>query len=73
MSTKNMLQFLGFLLFVFGLLSLVLLLVGANLTMLTFIDSGGKLIGFVIRLLMVFGGVVLFYLARTDWEKENEE
>jgi len=68
-----MLQFLGFLLFVFGLLSLVLLLVGANLTMLTFIDSGGKLIGFVIRLLMVFGGVVLFYLARTDWEKENEE
>jgi hypothetical protein len=73
MSTKNVLQFLGFLLFVFGLLSLVLILVGANLSMLTFIDSGGKLIGFVIRLLMVFGGVVLFYLARTDWEKENEE
>lgn len=41
--------------------------------MLTFIDSGGKLIGLLIRLLMIFGGVVIFYLARTDWEKENEE
>jgi hypothetical protein len=73
MSIKIILQFLGFFLFVFGLLSLVLLLVGANLTMLTFIDQGSKLIGFVIRLFMIFGGVVMFYLARTDWDKENED
>ena len=73
MSTKIILQFLGFFLFVFGLLSLILLLVGANLTILTFIDRGGRLVGFLIRLFMIFGGLVLFYLARTDWEKENEE
>lgn len=70
MSTKVILQILGFILFLFGMLSLVLLLVGANLTILNFIDSWGKLFGFVIRLMMVFGGVVLFYLARTDWQDD---
>ena len=73
MSIKLFFQILGFLLFLFGMISLVLLLVGANLTILTFIDSAGKLPGLVVRLLMVFGGVVMVYLARTNWQELNEE
>lgn len=73
MTTKNILLFLGFLLFIFGMLSLILQLIGANLSFLTFIDDFGRGTGLVIRLVMIFGGVVLFYLAGTDWKKENEE
>ena len=73
MSMKIFFQIFGFLLFVFGMISLVLLLVGANLSILTFIDSTGRLPGLVVRLLMVFGGVVMFYLARTNWQELNDE
>ena len=73
MAPKTILQIVGFLLFVIGLLSLVLLLVGANLSILKFIDQGGRTLGLLLRLIMVFGGVVLVYLARTDWSKENDD
>lgn len=59
---------IGFLLFFFGFVALVLILVGLQLSFLTFIDSWGRTIGFAIRLLMVFGGVVIVYLARAKFE-----
>ena len=69
MNRPTILLIVGFLLFIFGFLALVLMLVGLQLSFLAFIDTSGRLLGFVIRLLMVFGGVVLMYLARSSFEK----
>lgn len=59
----------GFLLFLFGFVALVLMLVGLQLSFLAFIDHWGRSIGLVIRLLMVFGGVVIVYLCRARFER----
>jgi hypothetical protein len=59
---------LGFLLFVVGFIALVLMLVSIQLSFLTFIDTWGRTVGLVIRLCMIFGGVVMVYLARSKFE-----
>jgi hypothetical protein len=53
----------GFLLLVFGLTSIVLQMVGVQ----------WALLAFVVKILMIMGGVVLFVLARTDWDRERRE
>ncbi len=60
---------LGFLLFFTGFIALVLMLVGLQLSFMAFIDAPGRAFGFALRLLMVFGGVVMMYLARGKFEK----
>ncbi len=56
-------KLIGFLLFIFGMLSLVLMLVGANFSYLTWLDYWGKGIGFVMRLTMIGLGLIISYLA----------
>ena len=63
----------GFLLFIIGFTALVLSLVGVKLSYLTWIDSAGALFGFLIRILMIVGGVVIVYLSITDWRNQEEE
>jgi hypothetical protein len=60
---------IGFLLFLFGFIGLVLMLVSLQLSFLVWIDAWGRTIGLVIRLLMIFGGVVIVYLSRDRFEK----
>ena len=64
---------IGFLLFILGGSALVLSLVGIQLSFLTWIDAGGRLLGFIIRLLMIVGGIVIAVLANTDWRNEDSE
>ncbi len=59
---------IGFLLFLSGFVALVLLLVGARISFLAFIDAGGGTLGLVIRLLMIFGGLTMVYIARNKFE-----
>ncbi len=61
-------KLVGFILFIFGMLSLVLMLVGANFSYLTWLDVMGKGIGFLLRLVMVGLGIIISYLA---WVKER--
>jgi len=63
---------IGFLLFVCGMLSLVLILIGANLSYLTWIDKPGSPRGILIRLLMIGGGLVISYLALNP-PKDDED
>lgn len=70
---KTWLLVVGFVLFVLGITSLVMMLVGVRWAFLTFIDSAGGLFGFVVRLLMIVGGVICVVFANTDWEKERRE
>ena len=61
----------GFLLAGTGFLALVLSLVGVKLAWLTWIDAPGPLFGFVARLIMILSGIVIIYLAQTDFRGEK--
>lgn len=70
---KSLFTFIGFILFITGMLALALSMVGVQLSFLTFIDRPSRLFGFLIRLLMIIGGIVMVALAQTDWKQENNE
>lgn len=70
---KGIITFIGFLLFLFGFVSLVLSMIGIQLAFLTWIDIPGRLFGFVFRLLMIIGGIVLVAAFQIDWEAEKVE
>lgn len=61
----------GFILFILGMSALILSLVGVRFSFLSFIDKGGALLGFVIKLLMALSGIIIAVLAQTNW-KEGE-
>ena len=69
MYRNTILLVVGFLLFFFGFLSLVLVLIGMRFSFLSWIDHFGPGVGFAIRLFMIFGGVVMMYVSRTRFEK----
>lgn len=65
---------LGFVLFVLGITSVTMTLVGARWAFLTFIESKNvPILGFLIKLVMILAGVVIVVFANTDWEKERAE
>ena len=66
MKKKTILMVAGFIIFFLGFIALVLSLVGLQLSLLTFIDAPGKTFGFVVRLLMIFGGVIMVYVAKVE-------
>ncbi len=70
---KTILLVAAFLLFLMGASALVLSLVGVKLSLLVWLDAGGPTLGFVLRLLMIFGGVTLAWLAQHNWEADEEE
>lgn len=59
----------GFALFLFGFLALVLSVVGVKLAFLAWIDYPGALFGFLVRLFMIVAGIVIVYLTLTDWRR----
>lgn len=63
---------IGFLLFVLGMLSLVLILIGANFSYLSWMDKPGSPQGIIIRLLMIGGGLVISYLALNPPQDEED-
>jgi hypothetical protein len=58
---------------IFGLLSLILSVAGLQFSYMTFMDAGGKGLGLVLRLIMMFSGVLITAIARTDWDAERAE
>jgi hypothetical protein len=71
MKRKGLWTFIGFILFLYGFLALVLSLIGVRLSFLTWIDAPGALFGFVTRILMIMFGIGLVYLAQTDFSGEE--
>lgn len=70
---KTIALIIGFSLFVIGMMSLVFSMVGIQFSFLTWIDAAGKTLGLLVKLLMTIAGVVITFLAQTDWKKEREE
>ncbi len=70
---KHWLYPIGFLLFVLGVTSVTMSLVGVRWAFLGFLDSFSPLLGFVAKVLMVIAGAVCVYFAGFDWESERAE
>lgn len=73
MNRRTLAVVAGFALAGSGLYALILMLVGVRLSYLVWIDAGGGMLGFVIRLLMIMGGATLIVLGVTDWDRERAE
>ena len=70
-KNKAIYTLVGFIIAGLGFSSIILSLVGAKLSFLVWIDNFGALTGFVIKLLMIISGIVIIYLARTDFSGEE--
>ena len=68
---KGIFTLIGFVIFMIGMSALVLSLVGVKLAFLTFIDQPSPMFGFLARLAMILGGIVVIVLAQTDWQREQ--
>jgi hypothetical protein len=71
-KNKGIFSLVGFLIAGLGFSAIVLSLVGAKLSFLMWIDEMGALVGFLIKLVMILTGIVIIYLARTDFRGEEE-
>lgn len=73
MKNKGYWLLLGYTLFTLGLTALIMQMVGVQWAFLRFIELGGRLLGFLVKILMVLAGVWLITMANTDWKREREE
>ncbi len=69
---KGLFTLIGFIMFLIGMSALVLSIVGVKLSFLTFIDEPSPMFGFLIRLALIFGGIIVIVLTQTDWQKERQ-
>ncbi|GAB4255979.1 MAG: hypothetical protein Kow0027_22920 [Saprospiraceae bacterium] len=63
----------GFLLFFIGFLSIILNMVGVEFSFLTWLDRISGLVAFIVKILMIIGGIVILYLNSTNWREEEAE
>ncbi len=70
-KVKTSLTIIMFLLAGTGLLALILNLVGLNLSFLVWMESGGKLLGLLLEILMTISGFVMVYFGQTDLSQEE--
>lgn len=68
---KSFYTVLGFLLFLFGILSIILNLVGLQFVFLTWIDNFGRLGAFILRIVMMLAGIILMYLNLVNWRQDD--
>ena len=73
MKNKGLLLLLGFVLFVLGITAIIMSLVGVRWVFLGWLEWGGALLAFVLKIIMSIVGVLLIVFANTDWERERKE
>ncbi|MBP7274332.1 MAG: hypothetical protein KA974_10850 [Saprospiraceae bacterium] len=71
MNKKVIFTVIGFLIFFIGILSIILSMIGLHFSFLKILDTQNYFIGFLIKLVLAFGGIVIIALAQTDWTQKN--
>ncbi|MEL6922550.1 MAG: hypothetical protein AAFO94_00765 [Bacteroidota bacterium] len=71
--SKAIFSIIGFSLFIVGMMALVFSLVGIQISFLTWMDAPGRLIGLILRLVMIVMGIVVVVLARSNWQQSDDE
>jgi hypothetical protein len=72
MNKKTIFSIIGFSMLAIGFLGLALSLVGLGLWPTNYIDRWNPLIGFVFKLILIVGGVVVMAITRINWKSEQE-
>jgi len=71
-KNKGIFSLVGFLLMAIGFISIVLSLVGAQLSFLVWLESFGRLAGFVSKLLLIIVGIIIIYLAQSNFRGDQD-
>lgn len=71
MKNKGLLLLLGYLLFSLGVTSMVMELVGTHWYFLGWLEHAGRLTAFLLKILMLIGGILIIVFAQTDWKQEK--
>ena len=72
-NKKGILTLMGYLLFILGFLSILLSMVGLQLKILKWISSIGPGNGIIVKLIMLFGGLIIMYFSKFPPEEEDEK
>ena len=70
---KNFLTSLGFMLFMLGAVSILISMVGLQISFLKWIDDIDRGLGLFIKLLMLVFGALLAFFSKIDLSKEDDE
>ncbi len=63
---KGHLTLIGFILFMLGSLSLILSLVGLNLSIFSFMEKMPSVTGLLVKLFLIVGGMIIMYVSKMD-------
>lgn len=66
--SKSLFTTIGFILFLLGMLSIVLMVVGVQFSYLTWLDAAGRGLGLLARIVMIIGGAIMIVLARGNFD-----
>jgi pheromone shutdown protein TraB len=70
-KNKGILSLVGFLLAGTGFIAIILSLIGAQLSFLTWIDELGRLTGFLIKIGLILLGIIIIYLTQNDFDGDE--
>ncbi|GAA5219635.1 hypothetical protein [Membranihabitans marinus] len=65
-NKSDLLTLAGFILFLLGMMSIFLSLIGVRFSFLSFIENWGGYIAFGVKLFMAIMGIVIVYIAQTS-------
>jgi uncharacterized membrane protein len=66
---KSTITLIGFLLFIIGVISIILSLVGLRLTILAPLESLGSGLAFLFKILITLVGLIIVYVVKTPTEQ----
>ncbi|MBK9553791.1 MAG: hypothetical protein IPO45_16680 [Saprospiraceae bacterium] len=69
MRKKDLYTLIGFILFATGLTSIILNVVGVEWFLLKWMSGIPSLLGFMLKLIMIVGGLVIIYLNKINWRE----
>ena len=69
---KGYITIIGYLLFLAGFMSILLSMVGLQLTFLSWIQSFGTEVSIIIKLVMLFGGLIIMYISKMPSEDSDD-
>ncbi|MCB0651012.1 MAG: hypothetical protein KDC85_07030 [Saprospiraceae bacterium] len=66
---KGLWSIIGFLMMGLGLMSLIFSMVGMQFAFMQWMDAAGRMGGFLLRVVMMIAGIVILYLANTNFDE----
>lgn len=67
MKKKDLYTLIGFILFATGLTSIIFNIVGVEWVLLSWLNNFNPMIGFVLKLFMIVGGMIMIYMSKVDF------